>query len=118
MSYYPKYRDQFTIRKSRPSGIKSELDKILEGWGDYFFYGFGSNDGHIYDYKLCDLSVFRDFYSLMASISPPGYSLGEIKKNGDRSSVFEVFEYACFPSGFVIASSDESFSIGWGQGVT
>jgi hypothetical protein len=34
------YLYEFTIRAGRPSGVKTELHKILDGWGDYFFYGF------------------------------------------------------------------------------
>lgn len=34
------YGHQFTIRASRPTGAKTELEKILAGWGDYLIYGF------------------------------------------------------------------------------
>src|SRR4030042_5530071 len=40
--YIIKYGDEFTIRSSRPSGAKTELTKILEGWGNYLFYGFSN----------------------------------------------------------------------------
>jgi hypothetical protein len=33
--YYIKYSKQFTIRLSRPSGVKTEIDKINEGLVDY-----------------------------------------------------------------------------------
>jgi len=40
--YLLKYPLDITIRSGRPSGQKTELAKILEGWGDYFFYGFSN----------------------------------------------------------------------------
>src|SRR5215831_10674635 len=39
--YLERYADEFTIRQSRPSGVDSELGKIMFGWGDYILYGFG-----------------------------------------------------------------------------
>jgi hypothetical protein len=42
--YRDSYQDEFTIRAGRPSGVKTELAKIIEGWGDYFFYGFSNED--------------------------------------------------------------------------
>ena len=38
--YLKQYGDEFTIRAGRPTGAKTELTKIIEGWGNYFFYGF------------------------------------------------------------------------------
>jgi hypothetical protein len=51
---------QFTIRLKRDSGAKTELAKIIDGWGDIFFYGF-AGDAHqkIQGYYLIDLNVFR-----------------------------------------------------------
>ena len=34
--YADKYRYQFTIRSKRDSGSKTEMAKLLEGWGDMF----------------------------------------------------------------------------------
>src|SRR5439155_22782776 len=57
------YRGQFTIRCGRPNGTKTELSKIIEGWGDYFFYGFGGEHGVLLDWHLLDLKVFRYWHS-------------------------------------------------------
>lgn len=39
-SYSPYFGD-FTIRESRPSGFKTELEKIHDNeWADFYFYGF------------------------------------------------------------------------------
>ena len=42
--YIDRYGDEFTIRAGRPNGSKTELTKIVEGWGDYFFYGFSDEN--------------------------------------------------------------------------
>jgi len=46
-NYFEKYKDQFTIRLKLPKYNKSEMDKIKEGFGDFYFYGFSNkqNDG-------------------------------------------------------------------------
>lgn len=55
-----KYWGQFTLRTSRPRGTKTELEKISEGWGDWFFYGFGDYTiGKIVSYVVIDLAAFR-----------------------------------------------------------
>ena len=42
--YALRYPDEFTIRAGLPSGMKTELTKIVEGWGNYFLYGFATAD--------------------------------------------------------------------------
>ncbi|MHB8842160.1 MAG: hypothetical protein ACYC56_10340 [Candidatus Aquicultor sp.] len=51
------YRD-LTIRSSRPTGIKTELQKIKEGFGDYYFYGWTEGDT-IIEWMLVDLDKLR-----------------------------------------------------------
>lgn len=38
-SYYPRYAHQFTIRPSLSSGAETELSKVVNGYGDWTFYG-------------------------------------------------------------------------------
>jgi hypothetical protein len=58
--YWKNYRNDFTIRSGRPSGVMTELDKILEGWGDYIFYGFANElKNSVVDYHVIDLKQFR-----------------------------------------------------------
>ena len=53
------YPNEFTIRTVRPSGAQTELGKIIEGWGDYFFYGFAdAQESGLFSWALCDLKVF------------------------------------------------------------
>jgi hypothetical protein len=101
-AFKPGYSDQFTIRCSRPNGVKTELAKILEGWGDYFFYGFAGYDrGLLCGWMLGDLNVFRHWWQeeYRAFGIPPG----ERKSNRDESSDFYVYEIAALPRDFLVA---------------
>lgn len=56
------YRFDVTLRASRPSGAKTELDKVLDGWGDFMLYGFGREaDGRvgIPRWTIVDLGALR-----------------------------------------------------------
>lgn len=58
--YAGQFPDQFTIRTFRPSGAKTEYQKILEGWGDWFFYGHDGDSNAGFDpWWLIDLNCFR-----------------------------------------------------------
>ena len=56
-----RYPNQFTIRSHRDSGAKTELAKIIDGWGDWFFYGYEAADPStdISPWMLLDLRAFR-----------------------------------------------------------
>jgi hypothetical protein len=102
--YASKYGDEFTIRAGRPSGTKTELTKIIEGWGDYFFYGFSdAEETNLHSWILCDLKVFRIWYMRKLAALPAGHVPGIGKKNTDASSTFVAFNINDFPENFVIA---------------
>lgn len=98
---YYKYNDEFTIRQELPSGIKTELDKILEGYGDYLFYGIAGENKHLWSWGLGDLKVFRLWFTqkLEQGILP-----GIKKYNTDNSSNFLVFKWKEVTDGFVVMS--------------
>jgi hypothetical protein len=105
-AYLSKYPGEFTLRAGRPSGFKTELAKIVEGWGDYFFYGFGNEDGsRLSAWKLADLKVFR-YWHMRHIAMHNGTCPGNRKHNGDNSSFFMAYEWKWLPEGFVIASSE------------
>ncbi len=57
---YKKYWGEFTLRSRRDSGTKTEFKKVMEGFGDLFFYGLRSEDGGaLAHWVICDLSKFR-----------------------------------------------------------
>ena len=103
-SYEARYGNEFTIRSSRPSGNKTELTKIVEGWGRYLFYGFGEvgDFPRLTRWTLCDLNVFRITYSNSLYNTLP---MGIEKVNNDGSSNFHAFRISDFPSDFVVGCS-------------
>jgi len=99
-SYMANYGDEFTIRSDRPSGEKTELAKIMEGWGDYFFYGFGKDNDSLLKWTLADLDVFRTWFNSEKNT-------GIKKDNLDGSSSFVAFKWLDLPADFIIGKSKE-----------
>jgi hypothetical protein len=100
---YEKYGDEFTIRSCVSGGGKTELTKIIEGWGDYFFYGHGDNSGKLSSWNLCDLNVFRLWFNRF--ICSNGGLLPGISQANYDGSKFRAFKFSELPSDFVVASS-------------
>jgi hypothetical protein len=92
--YFHRYRHDFTIRSDRPSGNKTELAKILDGWGDLFFYAIADQTGaRLRQWTLADLNVFR---------ASPQRFRGAERENRDRSSKFMAYRWQQFPPDFVV----------------
>jgi hypothetical protein len=108
-SYFQQFRSEFTIRRDRPSGNVTELEKIINGFGDYFLYGFASEShGRLMAYGLGDLSVFRDWY-FRQFLDTAGNEPGEVKRNNDGSSDFAVYRWSDLPAEFVVDSDNIGF---------
>lgn len=62
--YLKKYGNEITFRFKRDSGAQTEWEKILRGWGDWFFYGFaGAGDlPPLSRWYLVDLNGLRYQY--------------------------------------------------------
>jgi len=89
----PQFRDEFTIRHSRPSGIKTEIHKIREGLVDYMLYGFiDEQEQRIIQYFISDLVIFR-------ACDPEPLMVNE---NADGSSRFAVYGISQFPDDFIL----------------
>jgi hypothetical protein len=100
--YFQEYPNDITIREGRPSGTKTELTKICEGWGDYFFYGFADEDeNRLVAWKLCDLKAFRIWFVRYLA-GNKGLIPGISRMNGDGSSSLRVFNAERIPE-FIIA---------------
>jgi len=102
-TWLQRYGDEFTVRAGRPSGNKTELTKILEGWGNYIFYGFcDGSETRLDRWVLGDLNAFRIWFNRYTckTGNPPGFD----KKNRDGSSTLRVFNVYEIP-GFVIAEN-------------
>lgn len=107
LKYYGKYKDEFTIRSKLPSGCKTELTKIIEGWGDYIFYGFSDyDDAKLKSWFIGDLKVFRIWFlrEHYRKNENPNYAYKwMVFPNKDGSSHFHVFNINHFPTEFVVA---------------
>ena len=102
--YYPKFKDEFTIRACRPSGCLTELAKIISGYGDYFFYAIcDPAEKTFLTWHLCDLRLFRLWFNAKI-VNNGGCMPGHHMKNNDGSSEFRVFKFSDLPSTFVIAN--------------
>ncbi|MDO8588387.1 MAG: hypothetical protein Q7T82_15270 [Armatimonadota bacterium] len=101
--YMEAYGGEFTIRSSRPTGTKTELAKIIEGWGDYFLYGFSDAAGRILAaWMLGDLKVFRHWFASQL-VKNKGNIPGTECANKDGSSLFRAFRIDALPSNFIKA---------------
>jgi hypothetical protein len=102
--YFEKYPFDVTVRCDRPSGNRSELAKIIAGWGDLFFYGHASpeDDGDLRAWCLVDLNEFRLWlvYEMWSGRKPP-----RAIPNADCSSSFIPFDIRKFSPGVLVANS-------------
>lgn len=95
--YFQRYPNDFTIRSNRNSGVKTELDKIIEGWGDYFFYGFSNAiENRLIKWFIGDLKIFRLWFARYLAINhkPPGMK----HDNFDDSSSFYSYDALKIPN--------------------
>ena len=95
--YLKKYGDEATTRVSRPSGVTTELEKMMAGWGRFSFYGFANREGtKLIRWFILDLGVLRNH---VRSLKTPPI----LYRNPDGTTfwAFNVWEIP----GFVIASS-------------
>lgn len=105
-----RYENEFTIRNARPGGIKTELAKIIEGWGNYLFYGFSDVDEkELSAWALVDLNVFRLWHGRQLVIRK-GEMPGKLMRNKDGSSDFRVYSLTNLPAHFVIARKHRAAS--------
>ncbi|WP_313673253.1 hypothetical protein [Mycolicibacterium sp.] len=103
--YLSEYGHQFTIRTSRDhSKNPIELAKVIQGWGDYMFYGFASKDSKtLARWSLLDLNVFR-LWHMRYLVTNRGLMPGDETPNPDGSSSFRAYNISDIGSGFVVAS--------------
>ena len=102
--YASRYPCDITLRATTPSGGRTELRKVIEGWGDLMFYGFAADDysDQIDRWILGDLNAFRGWVHF--EVVRLGVMPGVLKDNGDGTT-FRAFNYRDIPN-FVLASSD------------
>ena len=105
-TYLNTFGDEFTIRAGVISGAKTELTKVIEGWGDYFFYGFANEAGTaLAHWTLADMRVFRRSYMRMLAKADAGVFPGIGKVNKDGQTSFAAFKWSEFPPEFIVGQS-------------
>lgn len=82
--YANMYPWDISIRHRTQFNKKTEVHKILEGWGDLFFYGHVGNNDEICRWHIIDLDAFRKCWKKTENgwSCPNSFDL-EIKPNGD-----------------------------------
>lgn len=110
--YADRYPWDITIRSKRDSGARTELEKIVEGWADWFFYGHAALDhGALDRWVLLDLSLFRREFireglRQALGMQPRMGPVAKRQRNGDGTH-FVAFDIRRFPSETVIATSHD-----------
>lgn len=108
--YADRYPWDVTLRAKRDSGARTELEKIVEGWADWMFYGHAAQGaGQLDRWFLLDLHQWRREMireGLRTNFNMQPELRGAIckKSNGDGTH-FVTFDVRRFPPTLVIASS-------------
>ncbi|SDY75967.1 hypothetical protein [Citreimonas salinaria] len=93
--YAQRYPFDFTVRSSLPSGAETELSKIVNGHGDWMFYGHASASGDGIDaWWLIDLRAFRAAL-IRRGMAGNGIRCGN-RRNAD-GTCFTWFDVRSFP---------------------
>ena len=103
--YADRYPYQFTIRALLPSGAETELSKIVNGYGDWMFYGHSGEDGRTLEsWWLIDLRAFR---AALIRHGTTGQCVLMGDKRNEDGTCFKWFDIRSFPKEppLVVASS-------------
>lgn len=104
--YAKTYPYEFTISSSRTSGAKTEMAKIIEGFGDWMFYGFSDDDNGpgIGRWYLIDLDIFR---ANLIWCHARKHLKFDKKSNMDNATSFVGYDIRSFTGKILIASSHD-----------
>jgi hypothetical protein len=93
-SYRAKYGHEITLRADRPSGAKSELQKIMCGYSQWFFYGFANYETmRLTQYVLINTNGIREYLWDSRDVLAIFY-----ESNIDNSSNFLPIEISSLPA--------------------
>lgn len=90
-----RYPNEFTIRASRSSGYETELSKIVNGWGDWLFYGHADGGNQIINWMLICLHAFR---AALIRNAMNGTQLKITEKANGDGTFFKAFDVRSFPA--------------------
>jgi hypothetical protein len=102
--YAERFPHQFTVRSRLPSGGETELSKIVDGHGDWMFYGHANPWGGLDRWWLIDLKAFRA--ALIRDRTGSGTLRCGTQRNPDGTE-FVWFDLHSFPQSpsIVVAAS-------------
>lgn len=101
--YYHKFPNEFTIRSIRDSGAKTEMEKITNGFSDYYLYGHASKcQTKVEHYFVLDMRRFRS--SLIRANDELKNKMYTKQKNTNENS-FLCFDIRKFEPEMLIASA-------------
>jgi hypothetical protein len=96
--YAEKYPFEFTIRSHRDTGTKTELEKIIDGFGDWMFYGHAHSNGlDITRWMVVNLPSWRA--AIIRKQAP------YIKKSNGDGTHFVAFDVRQLPKQVLVAAS-------------
>lgn len=106
-TYAARFKDEFTIRLDRPSGVETEMPKLRSGYGDFTIYGFESEPGsdQMYPWFIANTAILRDY------LNRGGYF--KVERNSDGSSRLAVVHLGDMPLGFIL---DHDGLTAWDEG--
>ncbi len=97
--YADRYPFEFTVRSQRDTGAKTELEKLVDGWGDWMFYGHEDGQAGFSRWWLIDLHSWRAALIRDSVSRKAGRDSGLVwhqKSNGDGTH-FVSFDLRSFP---------------------
>ncbi len=104
--YLKDHFQEFTLRCSLRSERQTEFDKLLQGWGDFLFYGFANEtETGLAQWFIGDLEIFRRW--LRHHHDRHGEWPGVVVGNSDGSSRFRVFSLRDMDPRFVIKQGQQ-----------
>ena len=91
--YADKYPFEFTVRSRTKYGAKTELPKLVDGCGDWMFYGHADESETIWRWWLINLDAFR---AAMVRVDCIRHRAADTIPNPDGSG-FVAFDLREFP---------------------
>lgn len=97
---FSRFKNEFTIRAERPNGRKTELAKILDGFGDYYFYGWVDEQAdRVAYYTVFDIDLFRQAIAADPTLA------SQTVTNPSDGIKFCAFDFQDFPAAMILEST-------------
>jgi hypothetical protein len=110
--YAEKYPYDFTVRSERDSGAETELSKLVNGYGDWMFYGHAApiGAGRISRWMLIDLHSWRA-HLIRAEDRTRVVPVSNDNGDGTRFLAFDVRKFCGRPPILVASSNLEDMRV-------